>query len=249
MEAIVGLMTKVGPIVQTVLMTEAGEFEEITMDMTPAKDEITKRLQGRATFLGKFREQNVVLMTVRDPVEDLHKVNAGKLPYPFNELPEAVRGAVLLVKMGDDAEPETFTLKDFETLSATQKEKLEKGINEDAVEDAGDDAEVAQEEEDDEEEDDEDFDGEGDEDDDDDEDEDEDDDGDEDEENDDDDEDEKDENEEDEDKAVDDAEEASDEKPVEADSSEADNATKRKPEVDAAPDSAKKAKTSAPTEA
>mmetsp|Transcript_22024 Transcript_22024/g.35381 ORF Transcript_22024/g.35381 Transcript_22024/m.35381 type:complete len:417 (-) Transcript_22024:1148-2398(-) len=161
MEAIVGLMTKVGPVVQAVVMDASGEFSEQTMDMTPAKDEITKLLQGQATFIGKFREQGVVLMCVREPVEEVHSVNSGVLPYPFDAMEDTVHGSVLLLKMSDDAEPESFTLEDFKILEAAQKDKKANGIDETAIEEnPEDDADVAQEEDDAEEGEEEDEDGE-----------------------------------------------------------------------------------------
>mmetsp|Transcript_10288 Transcript_10288/g.26120 ORF Transcript_10288/g.26120 Transcript_10288/m.26120 type:complete len:217 (+) Transcript_10288:85-735(+) len=175
--SVVGLMAKEGPVVKAVRMGEDGTVAEHTMDMTPRKDEITKVLRGKATFIGQYQDQGVVLLCVRDREEGVHGLNGGKLAAPFHALDEEVFGDVLMIKMSDDAEPLDFTLDEYHVLCTDQAEKLARGVfdkkdDEEAPEEAGedegmemdDDEEEDGEEEDEEEDEDEDEDEDGDED-------------------------------------------------------------------------------------
>jgi len=124
------LMSTEGPIVKAVEIEVSGEAKELELDMTPKNDVVSLVLKGAGTFIGKYGEQGVVLLKVRDPTDD-HKDFTGKLPYPFQAPEEAIKGSVLMIKMeekDEDMHPCDFTLEDFHALAAVQKEKEEKGI-------------------------------------------------------------------------------------------------------------------------
>mgnify|MGYP007004934401 CR=1 FL=1 len=77
LSSVIGLMSKEGPIVKAVEVDTDGTEKEIELDMTPAKNEITKVLQGKATFVGCYGKEDIVIMCVREDQfkDDIHKEN------------------------------------------------------------------------------------------------------------------------------------------------------------------------------
>lgn len=101
------------PPVKAVLVSEEeGNVSEIDLDISSEKREIFKLLKGPATFIGMCYETNVVAMKCRESVFELLE-NRNKLPKPFNQENETVRGPVLFIRMNEDADPENFTLEEF----------------------------------------------------------------------------------------------------------------------------------------
>jgi len=169
------LMAKEGPVIKAVILGEDGEAKELTMDMTPRENTITKVLKGKATFIGQYSKQGVAVLCVREQEEGVHGTNESKLPYPMHELEEPVFGSILMIRMDEDSEPVDFDLKAFEELKEAQKvaqengpeeEEEEEEVAEDGDVDMEEDAENDDDEDDDDDDDDEDDDDDDDDDDD-----------------------------------------------------------------------------------
>lgn len=79
--------------------------EEIELDIHPRKNEIFRRLGGRATFVGQWPDAEVVIMKRAAPEGE--RPNENRLPFPFHG--EEILGKILLVRMDKDAEPRDFT--------------------------------------------------------------------------------------------------------------------------------------------
>mmetsp|Transcript_25516 Transcript_25516/g.41178 ORF Transcript_25516/g.41178 Transcript_25516/m.41178 type:complete len:258 (+) Transcript_25516:19-792(+) len=136
MNMIAKVMALEGPIVQAVVMEASGALKEITIDMTPKKNKVAEVLGGPATFVGQYRKGGVVLMQLRDPTEkDAENKGEFLFPVKLGVAEEPVRGDVLMLRMNKDAEPEDFTLEDYELVKKQQKEAEEKGEEEENEED------------------------------------------------------------------------------------------------------------------
>ena len=107
--AIAKIMTMEGPVVACVLIHPDGKAEEIQLDMTPKKDMCGKTLGGSITLQGQWPEIDCVIMSKRDTDADA-PINKHNLPMPFDKA--TIRGAVLLVRMDEDSEPQPLTLKE-----------------------------------------------------------------------------------------------------------------------------------------
>lgn len=107
------LMKAVGPHCKCVKLLADGTSVELVLDMTPKLNEAARELGGKAGFVGQFPDLNVVVMCVRDA--DSLPLNAHSLPAPLDELTgrDAPRGDLLLLRMDDDAEPQDFTLEEW----------------------------------------------------------------------------------------------------------------------------------------
>tara|TARA_B110000503_G_C6991359_1_gene347490 strand:- start:398 stop:721 length:324 start_codon:yes stop_codon:yes gene_type:complete len=91
------------------------QIEEIDLDISPAKNQIFKILNGRQTFIGQWPDIDVVIVK---PTSGMSK-NENSLPYPFSS--EEVYGKILLIRMDKDSEPQDFTLKEFQSFSSRNK--------------------------------------------------------------------------------------------------------------------------------
>jgi len=89
---------------------EYGHIEEIELDIAPEKNEIYKLLGGKATFIGQWCDLDVVIMKA------IHGLvpNENTLPSPFDN--EIIMGAVLLVRMDENSDPQDFTLDEYHAL-------------------------------------------------------------------------------------------------------------------------------------
>ena len=86
---------------------EAGNIEEIDLDIDPKKNEIFKILSGRGTFIGQWPEIDVVIMKgVTGGAR-----NDNTLPYPFHD--EETLGKILLIRMDENSEHRDFTKEEF----------------------------------------------------------------------------------------------------------------------------------------
>ena len=88
------------------------DIHEIDIDLSPDKNEIFNILRGKASFLGQWPEEQVVIVKSEntDSLFEL-KLNENKLPRPFTNM--IVFGRILLIRMDDDAEPQDFKLKEY----------------------------------------------------------------------------------------------------------------------------------------
>ena len=66
-------------MVRAVLLNEKrNDVHEINVDLSPEKNEIYKILRGKATFLGQWEDELVVILKCRESVLDL-KINENRL--------------------------------------------------------------------------------------------------------------------------------------------------------------------------
>ena len=91
-------------------------IREIDLDIAPEKNEIFKILRGKASFLGQWPDEQVVIVKCElcDSEFDL-PVNENKLPRPFTNM--IVFGRILLIRMDEDSEPQDFTLEEYKEMT------------------------------------------------------------------------------------------------------------------------------------
>ena len=102
---------------RAVLINEKrNDIHEIDIDISPNKNEIYKLLKGKASFLGQWPDEQVVIVkcdTDDSPFE--LNLNKNRLPRPFTNM--LVFGRILLIRMDNDAEPQNFTLKEYHRMT------------------------------------------------------------------------------------------------------------------------------------
>ena len=88
------------------------DIHEIDIDLSPDQNEIYKILRGKASFLGQWPDEQVVIVKC-NPNETMFDLalNENRLPRPFTNM--LVFGRILLIRMDDDAEPQDFKLKEY----------------------------------------------------------------------------------------------------------------------------------------
>jgi len=102
---------------RAVLINERkNDIQEIELDIAPEKNEIFKILRGKASFLGQWPDEQVVIVKCElcDTEFDL-PVNQNRLPRPFTNM--IVFGRILLIRMDEDSEPQDFTLKEYKEMT------------------------------------------------------------------------------------------------------------------------------------
>mgnify|MGYP001157077406 FL=1 len=101
---------------RAVLINEKrNEIHEIHVDISPYKNEIFKILRGKASFLGQWPDEQVVIIKTEpeDSFTDLG-LNTNRLPRPFTNM--TVYGRILLLRMDDNADPQDFTLTAYHRM-------------------------------------------------------------------------------------------------------------------------------------
>ena len=96
---------------RAVLINEKrNDIHEIHVDISPYKNEIFKILRGKASFLGQWPDEQVVIVKT-EPEDSLSEllINSNRLPRPFTNM--IVHGRILLLRMDNNADPQDFTLK------------------------------------------------------------------------------------------------------------------------------------------
>ena len=98
-----------------VLVNEGkNDIYEIDLDISPEKNEIYKILRGKATFLGQWPDNSVVIVICDSSIFEL-SMNLNRLPRPFTNM--TVMGKILLIRMDEDSEPQNFTLKEYHHMT------------------------------------------------------------------------------------------------------------------------------------
>jgi len=102
---------------RAVLINEKrNDIYEIDIDISPSKNEIFKLLKGKASFLGQWPEEQVVIVkTESDESFTELNLNTNRLPRPFTNM--EVLGRILLIRMDDNADPQNFTLKEYHKMA------------------------------------------------------------------------------------------------------------------------------------
>lgn len=99
----------------SVLINEKrNEINEINVDISPEKYEIFKILKGKASFVGQWPEQDVVILKCDESPFDL-QVNENRLPRPFTNM--IIMGKILLIRMNEYSEPLDFTLQEYHEMT------------------------------------------------------------------------------------------------------------------------------------
>ncbi len=99
----------------SVLINEKrNEINEINVDISPEKYEIFKILKGKASFVGQWPEQDVVILKCDESPFEL-QVNENRLPRPFTNM--VIMGKILLIRMNEYSEPIDFTLQEYHEMT------------------------------------------------------------------------------------------------------------------------------------
>ena len=104
------------------------DIHEIHVDISPYKNEIFKILKGKASFLGQWPDEQVVIIKT-EPEEALTdlKLNTNRLPRPFTNM--IVYGRILLLRMDDNADPQNFTLKEYHKMTQLTQPRTRSSSN------------------------------------------------------------------------------------------------------------------------
>tara|TARA_B100000902_G_scaffold4460_1_gene5656 strand:- start:577 stop:981 length:405 start_codon:yes stop_codon:yes gene_type:complete len=104
------------------------DIHEIHVDISPYKNEIFKILKGKASFLGQWPDEQVVIVKT-EPEEALTelKLNTNRLPRPFTNM--IVYGRILLLRMDDNADPQNFTLKEYHKMTQLTQPRTRSSSN------------------------------------------------------------------------------------------------------------------------
>jgi len=104
------------------------DIQEIHVDISPYKNEIFKILKGKASFLGQWPDEQVVIIKT-EPEEALTdlKLNTNRLPRPFTNM--IVYGRILLLRMDDNADPQNFTLKEYHKMTQLTQPRTRSSSN------------------------------------------------------------------------------------------------------------------------
>ncbi len=104
------------------------DIHEIHVDISPYKNEIFKILKGKASFLGQWPDEQVVIVKT-EPEEALTelKLNTNRLPRPFTNM--IVYGRILLLRMDDNADPQNFTLKEYHKMTQITQPRTRSSSN------------------------------------------------------------------------------------------------------------------------
>ena len=104
------------------------DIHDIDIDISPNKNEIYKLLKGKASFLGQWPDEQVVIVKC-DPDDSPFELNLNKnrLPRPFTNM--LVFGRILLIRMDNDAEPQNFTLKEYHRMTQLTRPRTRSSSN------------------------------------------------------------------------------------------------------------------------
>ena len=114
---------------RAVLINEKrNDIHEINIDISPSKNEIFKILGGKASFLGQWPDEQVVIVKCepKDSTFELN-LNQNRLPRPFTNM--IVHGRILLLRMDDNAEPQDFILKEYHKMTQITKPRTRSSAN------------------------------------------------------------------------------------------------------------------------
>tara|TARA_R100000742_G_C4267918_1_gene86184 strand:- start:1 stop:405 length:405 start_codon:yes stop_codon:yes gene_type:complete len=114
---------------RAVLINEKrNDIHEIHVDISPYKNEIFKILRGKASFLGQWPDEQVVIVKT-EPEDSLSEllINSNRLPRPFTNM--IVHGRILLLRMDNNADPQDFTLKEYNKMTRFTRPRTRSSSN------------------------------------------------------------------------------------------------------------------------
>jgi len=114
---------------RAVLINEKrNDIHEIHVDISPYKNEIFKILRGKASFLGQWPDEQVVIVKT-EPNDALSEllINSNRLPRPFTNM--IVHGRILLLRMDNNADPQDFTLKEYNKMTRFTRPRTRSSSN------------------------------------------------------------------------------------------------------------------------
>ncbi|RHZ10753.1 hypothetical protein DYB31_011889 [Aphanomyces astaci] len=107
------------PVVKCVLLKADGSIEEVTVDMTPQKQEVKALLGGACHFLGQYEDIEVFLMCNPEAQEDESlPVTAQKMQPPFHGRLGEIRGDILIFRTDASGEQQDFTVEEYKAFQA-----------------------------------------------------------------------------------------------------------------------------------
>ena len=110
------MLSTTGPIVSVVVLATDGTCREETVDMSPTKRGIEHLLgMNGNSFVGQYWKNNVIVVRSARPPEGTPLNQHCPLPPPL-DAEGAVLGDIVLVRMNDSANPEPFTLADWQLI-------------------------------------------------------------------------------------------------------------------------------------
>ncbi len=93
---------------------ERNDIVEIVIDISPEKNEIFNILKGKASFIGQWPDEDVVILKCSESRIQLN-LNQNRLPRPFTNM--FILGKILLIRMDEYSDPQDFTLKEYHKLA------------------------------------------------------------------------------------------------------------------------------------
>ncbi|KAF0697904.1 Aste57867_11436 [Aphanomyces stellatus] len=138
------IMNAKGPVVKCVLLKADGAIEEVTVDMTPAKQEVKAILGGACNFLGQYEDIEVFLMCNPDVQENEDvPVTSQKMQPPFHGRLGQIRGDILVFRTDSNGEQQHFTVDEYKKFLATEVPEWEPEEDDDDSEDEENEADEA----------------------------------------------------------------------------------------------------------
>ncbi|ETV93162.1 hypothetical protein, variant [Aphanomyces invadans] len=137
------IMNAEGPVVQCVLLKADGTMEQVTVDMTPQKQEVKALLGGACHFLGQYEDIEVFLMCNPDAQDDDSvPVTKQKMQPPFHGRLGEIRGDILIFRTDASGEQQDFTVDEYKSFLALDLPEWEPEEDDDDDTEADDDDEA-----------------------------------------------------------------------------------------------------------
>eukprot|EP00939_MAST-03C_sp_MAST-3C-sp1_P000101 g101.t1 len=109
------IMNSDGPVCKCVVLRTDGTAEEVDVDMTPKKQNVTNMLGGRTSFVGQWDDIGVIVCCAdQNALGEDAKINKHKLQPPLHKA--VVKGIIVLTRSGEEGEPLDFTLKEWQNF-------------------------------------------------------------------------------------------------------------------------------------
>ena len=110
---------------QRIIICSLIRFMFQSVDMTPSNNAIASLLGGSITFVGQIPSVQVVVIQLRNPPATA-RPNQHRLPHPMqNET--SVRGDMVLLRMDEDAQPQSISLAEWRAAVGEQDRHAQSG--------------------------------------------------------------------------------------------------------------------------
>ncbi|CAK4073217.1 unnamed protein product [Aphanomyces euteiches] len=130
------IMNAEGPVVKCVLLKADGAIEQVTVDMTPSKQEVKALLGGACHFLGQYEDIEVFLMCNPEAQEDESvAMTTQKMQPPFHGRLGQIRGDILAFRTDANGEQKDFTVDEYKKFLELEIPEWEPEEDEDSEDD------------------------------------------------------------------------------------------------------------------